>query len=200
MTKRNRKLSKSLRKLGDFQINDWELPEFLNKDISELEVSRAIQRLGSIRVTNWDLKDVIPSLQKLAHREVDIVGLLKRAADYRINDWDIRQALLKSRAKEQKLSPEELRELSQKLENFLRYMVDHLVDEPAHASILVDEISPQVLRCRVILKQRDLSMLVGMNGLTAAPLRRLVKDTALMAGAYCLLQIQSHEEAAAADS
>lgn len=200
MARPNKKLSKSLRELGEIQVNSWELPEFLNKDISDLELSRAVQRLGNIRVTNWDLKEVIPTLQRLAHREVDIVGLLKRAADYKVNDWDIRQALLKSRAKEKKLSRQELKELGGKLENFLRYMVDHLVDEPDHASILVDEIAPQVLRCRVILKQRDLSMLIGMNGLTATPLRRVLKDIALQAGAYCLLQIQTHEEAAAADA
>jgi len=195
MPKRNNKLTKSLREIGQIHVNDWELPEFLTKDISELEVSKAMQRLGNIRVTDWDLKDVIPTLQKLAQREIDIVGMLKRAAEYRVNEWDIRESLLRSRAKQKKLSQQEIQLIGRKLHNFLRYMVDHLVDEPQYATIEIDEIAPKVMRCRIILKQRDLSMLIGMNGYTAAPLRRLVKDTALQSGAYCLLQILTHEEA-----
>lgn len=200
MARRKKTISKSLRDLGEIQVTEWELPEFMTKEISELEVSRAVQRLGGVRVTDWELKEVVPTLQRLAHREVDIVGLLKRAADYKINDWDIRQALLKSRAKQKQLTKGELKLLGDRLSSFLRYMVEQLVEEPEHSSVLVDEMAPQVLRCRVILKQRDLSMLIGMNGMNATPLRRIVKDVALSEGAYCLLQIQTHEEAASADS
>jgi len=200
MPKRNSKLSQSLRELGEIQVNDWELPEFLNKDISELELSRAMQRLGQVQVTDWDLKDVVPALQRLAHREVDVVDLLKQAANFKVNDWDIRKALLRSRADSKKLSNRELKAISDKLCNYLRYMVDQLVDEPKYATIMVDEIAPQVLRFRVVLKKRDQSMLIGMNGYTANPIRRVLKDVALSAGAYAILQIQTHEEAAKTDN
>ena len=188
-----------MRELGEIHVNDWELPEFLNKDITELEISRAVQRLGQVQVTDWDLKDVVPALQKLAKKEVDIVSLLKNAANYKINDWDVRKALLSSRAKANELSKQEVEAISKRLQNYLRYMVDQLVDEPEYANIVVEELAPQVLRFRVMLKQRDLSMFIGMNGYTANPVRRILKETALQAGICAILQIQTHEEAARED-
>ena len=171
MAKRKPRLTQSLRELGDMHVNDWELPEFLNKEISELEISRAVHRLGQIHVTDWDLKDVVPALQKLAKREVDIVSLLKNAANYKVNDWDIRKALLSSRAKANQLSRREIQEISERLQNYLRYMVEQLVDEPEY----------------------------GMNGYTANPVRRILKETALQSGICAILQIQTHEEAARED-
>ena len=199
MAKRNSKLSRSLRELGEIQVNDWELPSFLNKDISELELSRTMQRLSNVQVTDWEINEVMPALQRLAHREVDVVDLLKQAAGYKVNEWDIRKAMLRSRAKTTKLSKREINAITNRLKNYLRFVVDQLVDEPEYASILTDEIAPQVLRFRVVLKQRDLSMLIGMNGYTANPIRRILKDTALQAGVYAVLQIQTHEEATRAD-
>lgn len=199
MPKRNSKLSKSLRELGDIQVNDWQLPQFLNKNISELEISRALQRMNDIQVMNWEFKDVMPVLQRLAQKEVDIVDLLKQAAAYKVNEWDIRKAVLRTRADSVQLNKREIKVISDQLKNYLSFMVEQLVDDPNHASILVDEIAPQVLRFRVILKQRDLSMLIGMNGYTANPIRRILKDFALNAGVYAILQIQTHEEAASSD-
>ena len=199
MAKRNSKLTQSLRELGDIQVNNWELPKFLNKDISELEFSQAMQRLGQVQVSDWDIKEVMPALQRLAHRDVDVVDLLKQAASYKVNEWDIRKAMLRSRANTAKLSKRELNAITDKLTAYLRFMVDQLVDEPEYANILTDEVAPQVLRFRVILKQRDLSMFIGMNGFTANPIRRILKDTALHLGVYAILQIQTDEEAANAD-
>ena len=199
MPKHKSKLTKSLRELGSIQVNDWELPEFLNKDISELGFSRAMQRLGQVQVTDWELKEVLPSLQRLAQKEVDVVDLLKQAANYKINNWDIRRALLRFKADGEKLSKRELEDISDRLSNYLDFMVKQLVDESQYATITVDEIAPQVLRFKVILKQRDLSMLIGMNGYTANPIRRILKDVALNAGVYAILQIQTHEEALKAD-
>lgn len=199
MPKHKSKLTKSLRELGSIQVNDWELPEFLNKDISELGFSRAMQRLGQVQVTDWELKEVLPSLQRLAQKEVDVVDLLKQAANYKINNWDIRRALLRFKADGEKLSKRELKDISDRLSNYLDFMVKQLVDEPQYATITVDEIAPQVLRFKVILKQRDLSMLIGMNGYTANPIRRILKDVALNSGVYAILQIQTHEEALRAD-
>lgn len=199
MAKRTSKLTQSLRELGDIQVNDWQLPSFLNKEISELEFSRAIQRLGQIQVTDWDIKEVMPALKRLANRDVDVVELLKQAASYKVNDWDIRKTILRSRVSKTKLSKGELRAITEKLTRYLRFMIDKLVDEPQYASIITDEIAPQVLRFRIVLKQRDLSMLIGMNGFTANPIRRILKDTALHSGVYAILQIQSHEEATRTD-
>lgn len=200
MAKRKSKLSQSLRELGEIRVNDWELPEFLSKDISDFEISRTLQRMNEIQVTNVEFSDVIPVLQRLAQKEVDVVDLLKQAANYKVNEWDIRKAVLRSHASTAKLSKRELNAITLKLKNYLRFMVDQLVDEPEYASILTDELAPQVIRFRVVLKQRDLSMLIGMNGFTANPIRRILKDTALHAGIYAILQIQTHEEAARADS
>ena len=200
MAKRNSKLSKSLRELGEIQVNSWELPKFLNKDISELEISKAMQRMNEIQVTNVDFKDVMPVLHRLAQKEVDVVDLLKQAANYKVNEWDIRKAKLRSRASSTVLNKRELNEISNRLKGYLRFMVDQLVDEPSYASILSDEIAPQVLRFRIVLKQRDLSMLIGMNGYTANPIRRILKETALYSGVFAVMQIQTHEEAARNDS
>ncbi len=195
MPKHNSKLTQSLRKLGEIQVNTWELPEFLNKDISELEFSRAMQRLGQIQVTDWEIKEILPALQRLAQREVDVVDLLKQAASYKVNDWDIRKAILRTRADSGKLSKREVKVITDKLNRYLRYLVDQLVDEPQYATIESTEIATQVLRFRIILKQRDQSMLIGMKGFTANPIRRILKDTALHSGCYAILQIQTHEQA-----
>ena len=200
MAKRNSKLSKSLRELGEVQVNNWELPQFLSKDISELEISKALQRMNQIQVTNVEFSDVMPVLQRMAQKEVDIVDLLKQAASYKVNEWDIHKAVLRKRATSTVLSKRELNHISNTLKGYLRFMVDQLVDDPTYASILSDEIAPQVLRFRIVLKQRDLSMLIGMNGFTANPIRRILKDTALHAGVFAILQIQTHEEAARNES
>jgi len=199
MAKRIRNISKSLNEIGDLHVNDWELPEVFSKDISELEIRSALERLGNIHVTDWELKDAITSIQNLAHKEVDIVGFLKHAADYKVIDWDFREALGKSTTKTKLLSDADLQAVTERLQGYLEFVIRPLIKQPKYASFHVEEIAPQVLAFKVVLKQRDLSALIGMNGLTAGPIRRLLKDAALKDGVYALLRLQSIEEAMRGD-
>ncbi len=195
MAKRIRNLTKSLKHLADLQVNDWELPEVFSKDISELDIGRKLERLGNIQVTDWEFKDAITSIQQLAQKEVDVVGFLKQAADYKVIDWDFREALRKSQSKSQPLSDAELKAISEQLLNYLEFVITRLIQQPQYATFHVEEIAPQVLCFKVILKQRDLSALVGMQGLTVGPIRRLLKDAALKHKVYALLRVESLEDA-----
>jgi predicted RNA-binding protein YlqC (UPF0109 family) len=195
MAKRIHNISKSLNKIGDLHVNDWELPEVFSKDISELEIRSALERLGNIHVTDWELKDAISSIQHLAQKEVDIAGFLKHAADYKLIDWDFREALGKSKSQTKLLSDAELQEITGRLLSYLEFVIKPLIKQPKYASFHVEEIAPQVLSFKIVLKQRDLSALIGMNGLTAGPIRRILKDVALKDGVYALLRLQSIEDA-----
>lgn len=195
MAKRIRNLTKSLKHLADLQVNDWELPEVFNKDISELEIGRKLERLGNIQVNDWELRDAISSIQQLAHKQVDVVGFLKHAADYKVIDWDFRESLRKSPSKSKPLSDAELKAVSDKLMGYLEFVIKRLIQQPQYATFHVEEIAPQVLCFKVVLKERDLSALVGMQGLTAGPIRRLLKDAALKHNVYALLRIESIDDA-----
>lgn len=196
MGKGRSKLTKSLRDIGEFQVTEWELPEFLRKDITELEIRQSLQRLAKLQVTEWELKDVMPAILRFAQKEVDVVGALKRTADYKVADWDIREALLKSRAKRIRLNNQELMDVAERLTRFLDFLIQELVDEPRYVSLQVDEISTQVLRFRIVVKRSDLPLLIGMKGQIASPIRHIIKDVALQHGVQVLLEILSDEEAA----
>jgi len=199
MAKRIRNISKSLKKIGDLQVNDWELPGVFNKSISELEIRQSLERLGNIQVTDWELKDAINSIQHLAQKEVDIVGFLKNAADYKVIDWNFREALSKSKSQPKLLSDDDLQAITERLQSYLEFVIKPLIKQPKYATFHVEEIAPQVLSFKVVLKQRDLSALIGMNGLTVGPIRRILKDVALKDGIYALLRLQSIEEAMRGD-
>jgi len=199
MAKRIRNISKSLKKIGDLQVNDWELPGVFNKSISELEIRQSLERLGNIQVTDWELKDAINSIQHLAQKEVDIVGFLKNAADYKVIDWNFREALSKSKSQPKLLSDDDLQAITERLQSYLEFVIKPLIKQPKYATFHVEEIAPQVLSFKVVLKQRDLSALIGMTGLTVGPIRRILKDVALKDGIYALLRLQSIEEAMRGD-
>jgi len=199
MAKRIRNISKSLKKIGDLQVNDWELPGVFNKSISELEIRQSLERLGNIQVTDWELKDAINSIQHLVQKEVDIVGFLKNAADYKVIDWNFREALSKSKSQPKLLSDDDLQAITERLQSYLEFVIKPLIKQPKYATFHVEEIAPQVLSFKVVLKQRDLSALIGMNGLTVGPIRRILKDVALKDGIYALLRLQSIEEAMRGD-
>ena len=200
MAKPVSKISQTLKDLGELKVTEWELPEILRKDVSELEIGRSLRRLGNLQVTEWELRDLVPALQKLGQKEIDIAGFLKRTAEYKVTEWDIREALLKSWIDNQKLSKKQVAAIGNQLKGYLQFLVEQLVDEPNYASIQYEVVDRQVLRFRIILKQRDMSMLIGMNGYVAGPIRRILKDTAMSKGVYALLRIQSHEEAARQDA
>ena len=151
----------------------------------------------------WDFRTVLPAVNKLAHQEVDIVNLVKKVADYKVMEWDFRSAPSSESkparnkagcAVKPRLSPEEMQALMLRLKDFLQYTVVNLIDEPNHAHIKVREIAPNVLRFKLVLVKRDVAMLIGMGGHTAAAIRSLLKAAAGMNGVDVLLQILSHEE------
>ena len=202
-SKRTSGLAGSLRQLADIQVNDWDFEGLMHKDVRDIEFAESLRKLGSIRVMEWDFKDVLPAVNKLAHQEVDIVGLVRKVADYKVMEWDFRSghaaeskyARKKRHAPvESSLSPEEMQALVVRLRNFLQYAVTNLIDEPGHAQVKVMEIAPDVLRIKLVLVQRDVSMLIGTGGHTASAIRNLLKGAAATTGVTVLLQILSHEE------
>ena len=191
MPKRVQKISRSLRELGDIQVNSWEFPKVFQKDIKDLEIGVSLRRLGRVQVTDWDFKDVLPAVNRVAHKEIDIDGFVRKAANYRVVDWDFRDALRKKTTTEH---------LAGSLSEYLRFLMQQLIDEPKYLSIHYLEVAPRVLKFEAIMTKRDSSMLIGLNGRTAGPIRRLLKDSAELHGAKALLEIKSHEEATAQKS
>jgi predicted RNA-binding protein YlqC (UPF0109 family) len=203
MPKRRSKNIESPEQLEETQVADWNFSELLNTDIKELEIGDSLRRLGNIRVMDLDFKNVIPVVKKTANIEIDVIGGIKRIANYRVIDWDFKAStptvdptappIAKKRAK-QKKNPPETQALIEHLKNFLQYVAVNLIDEPSHAQIKVMEISPGVLRIKLVLVKRDVAMLIGMEGHTAAAIRSILKAIGRKTGVDVLLQILSHEE------
>ncbi|MEX1116149.1 MAG: KH domain-containing protein [Akkermansiaceae bacterium] len=190
------KFTKSLKRLGEIQVTEWDFMDLLNKDVSELKISRSLKRLGNIRVMEWDFRTVMPAVNKLANQEVDLVDMIKRTAHYKVIEWDFRSALppAPSASGSKGLTAEEMQGLMLRLKNFLQYVAVNLTDEPSRAQIKVQEIAPNVLRFRLILVKRDVALLIGHGGHTAAAIRALLKTAAGTSGVHALLVICSHEE------
>lgn len=173
----------------------------LHKDIKEIEITRSLRRLGNIQVMEWDFRTVFPAINKLAHHEVDIIGLVKRTAEYKVLDWDFRRALAPETqpaatagARAVRVSPEVMQAVSERLKTFLQYVVVELIDEPGHAQIKVQQIAADVLRFKLVLVKRDVAMLIGREGHTAAAIRQIIKAVAALHGVQVLLQIHAHED------
>jgi uncharacterized protein len=192
------KLASSIKHLGEIQVTELDFMDLLNKDIRELEIGRSLRKLGNIRVMEWDFRTVLPAVNKLAHKEVDLVDIVKRTARYKVMEWDFRNALNPegepAPSGKQELDPGEMQALIVRLKNFLQYVAVNLIDEPNHAQIKVQEIAPKVLRFRLILVKRDVAMLIGKEGHTASAIRNILKAAAGIHGVAALLQIHSHEE------
>lgn len=195
------KFTDSLKHLGEIQVNDWDFMALLNKDINEVEIGQSLRKLGSIRVMEWDFRTVMPAVNKLANQEVDLAGMIKRTANYKVMEWDFKKAIHEhqkpaSHASDRPslLSPEEMQALTVRLKDFLQYVVVNLIDEPNHAQIRIQEIAPNVLRLKLVLTKRDVAMLIGREGHTAAAIRNILKATAAANGVHALLQIHSHDE------
>jgi predicted RNA-binding protein YlqC (UPF0109 family) len=206
MPKRIVKPAKSPKPPAKPQAAKWDLMTLLKTDIGELEFSRSLRRLGNIRVMEWDFRTVLPAVKKIANREVDLLGIVKRTAHYKVMDWDFRSAL-PARGKPASPTPPappakcmsraEMQALSGRLQQFLHYVVANLVDEPAHAHIEVTPIAPNGLSFKLVLVNRDVTMLIGRGGFTASAIRRILKTAAAMHGVWVLLQIHSQQEAMA---
>lgn len=207
MSKRISELASSLKQIGDVQVNEWDLNALLHKDIGELEITRSLRRLGNLHVLDLDFHSANPAVNKLANREVDIIGFVKRTANHKVMEWDFRhspptkndKAMTKAdQPSKPELNQEQLQGLIVHLKNFLQYVALNLIDEPDHAQIKVQELDSKALRFKLILQKRDVAMLIGRGGHTASAIRRLLKNAAGMHGVHALLQIHSHEEEIAA--
>lgn len=197
------KIAKSLKQLGDIQVTDWDFMALLNTEIRDLEISRSLRQIGNIQVMEWDMGEVLPAVKKAANQEVDVVGFFKRTAAYKVMEWDFRSALpAVSKPLPQEpiepladpISPAEIQALTLRLQNFLQFVVVNLIEEPNHAQIKVSPLGPSGLRFKLVLVKRDVAMLIGREGHTAAAIRNLLKATAAIHGVQALLQIHSHEE------
>ena len=191
MAKRKSKIAESLKQLGDIQVNEWDFAGLLNTNIDELAISRSLRRLGQIQVMEWDLRTVIPTAKKTANIDVDVAGYFRRVASYRVMEWDFGKPSETGAAAK---SSAEIQAILDRLKNFLQYVATNLINEPSHAQIKVSQISPNVLRLKLLLMKRDVSMLIGKDGLTAKAIRNIVKSAGRIHGMEVLLQIHSHEE------
>jgi len=198
MPKRRSKTPEPIPTPTDITSATWDFTQLLNTDIRKLEVADSLRQLGKIRVMDWDFKTVIPAVKRTANREVDVMDLLKRTANYRIMDRDFRSASCDSAnallpVSDPASSPE-VQALMIRLQGFLQYVAENLIDEPAQAQIRVTEIAPKVLRFTVALVKRDVAILIGREGFTATAIRTVIKSVAETQGVNVLLQIHSQEE------
>ena len=203
MPKRTSKPVRSNKKPAETDIPERDFMSLLHTDIKELEITRSLKRLGSIQVMEWDFRTVLPAVRKIANQEVDLIDLVKRTAQYKVIDWDFRSALPAKRKPappeptiplRQYLSRAEMQTLAAGLRDFLQFVVANLLDEPDHAQIEVTELGPTGLRFKLVLGKREMAMLIGREGVTAAAIRNILKAAAGMKGVQALLQIQSREE------
>ena len=203
MPKRVAQIANSLKQLGDIQVSEWDFMGLLNTEIRELEISRSLRRFGNIKVIDWDYGSVLPTVKKTADQEVDLGKLLRRAANCKVIDWDFRSVLpseskpaAATRPKQNAFGGDEMQATILRLKNFLQFVVVNLIDEPNHARIKVSEMSDTCLRFKVVLVKKDVAMLIGREGHTAAAIRSILKAAAETHGVQALLQIHSQEEEA----
>lgn len=203
MAKRISKLANTLKEIGEIEVTDWDFMALLNKDVRDFEISNSLRRFGNIRVMEWDFKDVLPKVHEVAHKEVDVAKLLRKVAHYRVIEWDFKKKsrlegrpLSEAQGEMSRIGPgdQEKQAMILRLRDFLQYVAANLVDEPNHAQIKVKEIAPNVLRFSLILVKRDVAMLIGRGGYTAAAIRNILKAVAESSGVHALLEIHSHEE------
>jgi predicted RNA-binding protein YlqC (UPF0109 family) len=169
MSKHRRKNSKSERDAGEEQAKGRKLMKLLNTDIKDLEIADSLRRIGNIQVMDWDFRG--PKRDK----EATLPSVSRKASKKR-------------------LSEAEMQTLAEQLKNFLRYVVENLIDEPSRSRLAVSEISPSVLQLNLVVVERDLAMLVGRGGQTAETIRSVLKGMGRGRGVDVLLKIVSHEE------
>jgi uncharacterized protein len=174
MSKRVSKTVKPDKGSGKEKAEPGEFIKLLKTDIKDLEIGDTLKRLGNLQVNDWEIRR-----PKRAAKAVE-TKLSTKA---------------KGAAKKSKSRHHEL--LAEQLKNFLLYVATNLIEEPSRVLIHASDISPKVLRLRLVLVQRDLSMLVGRGGDTAEVIRSILKARGREHGVDVLLQIISHEEYAA---
>lgn len=191
------------RRIGEIEVTEWDFVELLHRDVGDLDVSRSLRRLGAIRVTDWEFKDVLPAVDRLAHKEVDLADVFRRTANYRVTEWEFRDMLHRHhepvpREAASSIDSELMGSLASRLHGFLVYLMDRLIDHPDEAVISVEETEPGVLTAKLVLTRPDSAALIGRGGHTAAAIRRILQMAGLRHGVHVLLRIVSHDEEAAA--
>ncbi len=196
MPKRVSKIASSLKQLGDIQVNEWDFMGLLNTEIQQLEIARSLRRFGNIKVIDWDYGTVLPVVKRTADQEVDLVKLFHRAASCKVMEWDFRSVIHPptTPAPSAAINREELQSIILRLKNFLQFVVVNLIDHPDQAQIKVSEMGPTGLRFKLVLEKKDVAILIGREGHTAAALRNLIKAHAEKHGVQALLQIHSLED------
>ncbi len=184
--------TRSLRKLGDIEVTEWDLMELLNTELGELEIAESLRKLGNRKVLDLDLESSMPAINRLANREIDLAELVRRAAHHKVMEWDFRHD---PGARDRKLPDrKEIKALTERIEHYLQFVILSLIDAPEQAEIHSKEIMPGVLRFRVVVLQKDLKTLIGREGATAMATRRLLKASAGRQGMLALLKLEAHEE------
>lgn len=169
MSKHRSKIDKADIPLEKKEVGKKKFREIIHTDIKDLEIGSALKRLGNIQVLEWELR-----------KSKDLV--------------DAATAKSATKAPKTKIKAKDLKALTESLKNFLEYLVINLVDEPSKLQIEISEISPGVLRLKLVLVKRDVAMLIGREGHTAESIRSLLKSMGKKIGVDVLLKIVSHEE------
>lgn len=169
MSKHRSKVDKAEIPLEQKKVGRKKFREIIHTNIQDLEIGDALKRLGNIQVIEWELrKPKVPVDEAAAEPS--------------------------AKAPKRKIKTKDLKALTECLNHFLQYLVMNLVDEPSKSQIDISEISPGVLRIKLVLVKRDVAMLIGRDGLTAEPIRSLLKSMGKKIGVDVLLKIVSHEE------
>jgi predicted RNA-binding protein YlqC (UPF0109 family) len=91
-------------------------------------------------------------------------------------------------------TPSDRDAVARRLKDFLQFVVVNLIGEPESARMKVTDLKPSGLRFTLILEKKDVALLIGKDGQTAAAIRGLLKAAAALHGVQALLQIHSHED------
>lgn len=167
----------------------------MTKRISK--IASSLKQLGDIQVNDWDFM----ALLNKDIGELEVARTLRRLGNIRVNEWDFHKpAIAPATAESDGPGHSEMQALVGQLKNFLQYVATALIDDPEQARLVVTEIEHNVLRLKLVLTQRDVASLIGHGGHTAAAIRNLVKAVAARHDVHALLEIVSHDVAAARDT
>lgn len=196
MTENISKIVSSLKQIGEIQVAEWDFMGLLNTEIRELEIGRSLRRLGQIRVTDWNFSNVLPAIRETANVEVDLAGIFRKATRIKVTEWDFRSnsGTPEVGTPESGDAPLEMQAAIGRLRGFLQFVVLNLIDEPKNARISVKQMGPNGLCFKVVMVTRDVAMLIGRDGNTAAAIRRILQATGERLGYRVLLHIHTHEE------
>jgi len=166
-------LLRSLRRLANRRVSEWELRDLPNLKVTEWE----LRDLPNVKLTDWELSDI---------------------ANYRVTDWELSSLLGRRRKRIAPAppSPKQMEMLGESLTRFIRFVTKNLADDHAQAEIRVTHTGPGSLEIQVILSRRDAAAIIGHGGHTAEAIRNVVKAVSREKRARVRLSILTKEEAA----